>query len=66
LIAGSAQRATGVRQAWLVEALDMVLLWIERTRQRSQLARIDRSLLQDLGLSHADLDAEYRKHFWQR
>ena len=65
MIAGSAQRATGLRLPRLVEALDLVLLWIERTRQRTQLASIDRSLLQDLGLSEVDLDAECRKHFWQ-
>ena len=65
MIAGSAQRATGLRLPRLVEALDLVLLWIERTRQRTQLASIDRSLLRDLGLSEVDLDAECRKHFWQ-
>lgn len=50
----------------LVDALDLVLLWVERVRQRTQLAGIDRSLLQDLALSRADLEAECRKHFWQR
>ncbi len=44
----------------------MVLAWIERAKQRTQLAELDRAALQDLGLSEADIDAECRKHFWQR
>jgi uncharacterized protein YjiS (DUF1127 family) len=67
LIAGSPPRqAKGAHASWLVDALDLVFLWTERARQRAQLAGIDRSLLQDLGLSRAELDAECRKHFWQR
>ena len=47
-------------------ALDQILAWIERAKQRTLLAELDRSSLHDLGLSEADIDAEYRKHFWQR
>jgi uncharacterized protein YjiS (DUF1127 family) len=50
----------------LIEAIDLILLWIERARQRAQLAGIEPHALHDLGLSRADLDAECRKRFWQR
>ena len=49
----------------LIDVVDRVLTWIERSRQRAQLARIDVTAMQDLGISRADLDAESRKHFWQ-
>jgi uncharacterized protein YjiS (DUF1127 family) len=51
---------------WLIAALDLILAWIERAKQRMQLAKLDRSSLRDIGLSNADVDAECRKHFWQR
>lgn len=51
---------------WLTKIVDLVLAWIERYRQRTQLAGIDASFLKDVGISPADVDAECRKHFWQR
>jgi uncharacterized protein YjiS (DUF1127 family) len=51
---------------WLITALDLILMWIERARQRTQLAELDCASLRDLGLSVADIDVECRKHFWQR
>lgn len=55
----------GDRAATLIGAVDLVLAWIERARQRTALASLDVDALHDLGLSRADLDAECRKHFWQ-
>ena len=52
--------------AWPIAALDLILVWIERAKQRTQLAELDRASLRDLGLSEADIDPEWRKHFWQR
>ena len=51
---------------WLVAAFDQILAWIERSKQRSDLADLEPYALHDLGLSRADLDAECRKHFWER
>jgi uncharacterized protein YjiS (DUF1127 family) len=51
---------------WLITALDLILMWIERAKQRAQLAALDRASLHDLGLSQVDVEAECRKHFWQR
>ncbi|HET6159519.1 MAG TPA: DUF1127 domain-containing protein [Dongiaceae bacterium] len=50
----------------LVEAFDLILAWIDRSRQRAQLASVDSSILKDVGLSPAEVEAEIRKHFWQR
>ena len=50
----------------LVAALDQILTWIERAKQRANLADLEPYQIHDLGLSRADLDAECRKHFWQR
>ena len=54
------------RKDWLTKIVDLVLAWIDRSRQRTQLAGIDVSFLKDVGISLADADAECRKHFWQR
>jgi uncharacterized protein YjiS (DUF1127 family) len=56
---------SGDRAPRLIGALDVVLAWIERSKQRTQLANVDPSLWHDLGLSQAAVDAECRKHFWQ-
>ena len=60
------RRAAGAHAPWLVAALDQILVWIERAKQRAQLAGLDPYELHDLGLSRADRDTECRKHFWQR
>ena len=67
MIAGAWPRqSSGAHVPWLIEALDLILLWIDRSKQRAQLAELDGSSLHDLGLSPADIDAECAKHFWQR
>jgi len=54
------------QEGWLIELCDLILAWIDRSRQRAQLASIDLPILKDAGISPADVDAECRKHFWQR
>jgi uncharacterized protein YjiS (DUF1127 family) len=67
LIVRAEMRPTGGERArWLVDALDLILIWIERSQQRAQLAELDHLSLHDLALSKADIDAECGKHFWQR
>ena len=66
MIARAEVRSTGGERArWLVGALDVILVWLERSQQRAQLAELNRLSLHDLGLSKADIDTECRKHFWQ-
>jgi uncharacterized protein YjiS (DUF1127 family) len=55
----------GDRAPRLIGVFDVILAWIERSKQRTQLATVDPSLWHDLGLSRAAVDAECRKHFWQ-
>lgn len=64
MIAGAGSRH--IAQASLVDALDLLLTWIERARQRADLGGLDAESLHDLGLSRADRDTECAKHFWQR
>jgi uncharacterized protein YjiS (DUF1127 family) len=54
------------RAPTLIGAFDMILDWIERSKQRAELASLESDALHDLGLSRADLEAECGKHFWQR
>ena len=46
-------------------ALDTVLMWQERERQRRQLMSLDARILTDMGMSRADAVAEYDKPFWR-
>ncbi len=46
-------------------AFDMLLSWMEIARQRRFLQMLDDRLLQDVGLSRADVEAETSKPFWR-
>jgi uncharacterized protein YjiS (DUF1127 family) len=50
----------------LTAAVETVFSWIERARERRQLAALSVDALKDLDISRADAEAEYRKYFWQR
>lgn len=45
--------------------VDMLLLWRERARQRSKLARLDDRMLRDIGVTRADAARELGKPFWR-
>ena len=46
-------------------ALDTLLLWHERARQRRQLLQLDDVMLRDLGVTRADASGEAGKPFWR-
>jgi len=46
-------------------AVEQVLVWLERSRQRRHLMGLDDRLLKDIGLSRADIHAELAKPFWR-
>ncbi len=46
------------------QAFETLLVWQERASQRRALAQLDARMLQDVGLSRADVDLELRKPFW--
>jgi uncharacterized protein YjiS (DUF1127 family) len=49
----------------LLAASQTIFTWIERSRQRRQLAALSDHSLKDLNISRADAEAEYRKRFWR-
>jgi uncharacterized protein YjiS (DUF1127 family) len=64
-------RASGLaRQArsWsraLARAIDLLLIWQQRARDRRQLESLSDHMLRDIGLSRADVFAEAAKPFWR-
>ena len=50
----------------LSKFFDVLLLWLERYRERRQLAMLSDHMLKDIGVSRADIDVEMRKKFWRR
>jgi hypothetical protein len=54
------------QEGWLIETFDVILVGIDRSRQRTQLASLNPFVLKDLGMSAADINTECRKCFWQR
>ena len=61
---GSAVVANAIGSG-LTAALDRVLTWQERARDRRALGQLDEHMLHDIGLSPADVDFEVSKPFWK-
>lgn len=49
----------------LARAVEAPVAWLERLRDRGQLAAMNDAMLKDIGLSRADAAHESEKHFWQ-
>lgn len=47
-----------------LSALNLLAKWGQRSRSRRQLAALSPHLLEDIGLSAADIHAETAKPFW--
>jgi uncharacterized protein YjiS (DUF1127 family) len=58
-IGGRTGHGAGVRVA------EVLLTWIERTRQRRELGRLSDHMLKDIGLNRSDVEAEVTKPFWR-
>ena len=59
-----------VRRYWgwsrgLRRAVDLLLLWQQRARDRRQLQSLSDHMLRDIGLTRADVFAEASKPFWR-
>ena len=52
--------ARGLRQA-----VDLLLIWQQRARDRRQLQSLNDHMLRDIGLTRADVFAEAAKPFWR-
>jgi uncharacterized protein YjiS (DUF1127 family) len=56
--------AHGIAPA-LARAVEAPIDWIARMRDRQQLAALSDDMLKDIGVSRADAEHEFEKHFWQ-
>ena len=50
----------------LSKSFDVLLLWLQRWRERRMLGALSDHVLKDIGLTRADIDVEVRKIFWRR
>jgi uncharacterized protein YjiS (DUF1127 family) len=50
----------------LRDAVDALLLWQERRRQRHELGMLSDNLLKDIGVTRLDAAAEWNKWPWQK
>jgi uncharacterized protein YjiS (DUF1127 family) len=49
---------------WVKRAVDAVLTWHERARERRQLMELSDHMLRDIGISRAEAFGEAEKPFW--
>lgn len=52
-------------ESLLAHAVEALLVWLERSRQRAALMRLDDARLGDIGINRAEAECEYRKPFWR-
>ena len=50
----------------LCKAFDVLLLWLQRRRERHKLGALGDHMLKDIGVTRADIDIETHKMFWRR
>jgi uncharacterized protein YjiS (DUF1127 family) len=58
----------GRAHAWsraIGRAIDLLLIWQQRARDRRQLESLSDYMLRDIGLTRADVYAEASKPFWR-
>lgn len=63
--AGASFPTFDVARSALTAGFERLLLWQERARQRRQLSRVENHLLQDIGLTRAEVAREIKKPFWR-
>jgi len=54
------------RAEWWHYVARLVLAWMERRRQRDALNELDARLLDDIGVSRQEAQAEAEKPFWRK
>ncbi len=60
----AAPRRTNSWQPSVARAVDLLIVWHERARQRRQLRSLSDHMLHDIGLGRGDVEAEVNKPFW--
>jgi len=66
-LAGTSRRSPQpARAARLIKrAMEPVLVWRARARDRGELARLSDRMLCDIGMTRLDAEREFRKPFWR-
>jgi len=68
-LAGTSRRSPRPAQAQaarlIKRAMEPVLLWRARVRDRGELARLSDRMLRDIGITRQDAEREFRKPFWR-
>lgn len=54
-----------VARSTLMAGLERLLLWQARARQRRHLSKMDDHMLNDIGLTRAEVAREIKKPFWR-
>jgi uncharacterized protein YjiS (DUF1127 family) len=49
----------------IIRFLGLPGVWIDRSRNRAEMGRLDDRMLRDAGLSRLDVERELRKPFWR-
>jgi uncharacterized protein YjiS (DUF1127 family) len=57
--------APSIESGRIAQFRQLFSLWIQRARERAELAQCNDRDLQDMGVSHATALAEIRKPFWR-
>lgn len=65
VISSSSVRRNSYIGEGLVALLNRISEWSERRRARSHLYQMPDYILQDIGVSRAEVSAEYEKPFWK-
>jgi uncharacterized protein YjiS (DUF1127 family) len=63
-----ARGSARARSSWphaVQRAVDLLLIWQQRARDRQQLQTLSDYMLRDIGLTRADVFAEASKPFWR-
>ena len=66
LLPVSSNPASRIVTGPLRQLVHLALTWIERGRQRNDLAELDAHLLRDIGVSSEEARTETKKPFWRQ
>jgi uncharacterized protein YjiS (DUF1127 family) len=64
-LAGLTTRPLPLLASRVDRAIDLLLTWHDRSRQRRHLRSFSTHMLHDIGLSRADVEREATKPFWR-
>ena len=65
-ISSAAYRAVDRMERLFQTVSTTIATWSMRERNRRMLSQMDDRMLEDIGLTHFDVDAETAKFFWQQ